>query len=139
MHPPRIRTRTALRPLPWALALAALIGLMGLHAAPLHAAPGAKLRGKWKATAMEVDGKRYPMKRLVVTFEFKAGGVFQVAMSAGGKTRTKQGTWSATARRVRMTVDGKTESMPYTIRGRKLTLTKKQAGRTTKHYMTRVR
>ncbi len=135
-HPSRSRSP---RTLTMALAAASLLLLAGGGATDALAKAGAKLHGKWKATAMEVDGKRYPVKGMQITFEFKPGGTFVVVMSARGKTQTKKGTWSATASEVTMTVAGSKKTMPYKVKGDKLTMTKTKGGKRLTHHMQRVK
>lgn len=135
------QTARSRRPLLLMMGLTAVLlaASLGLTTPTAEAAPGAKLVGKWKATAMEVDGKRYPVKGLSILFEYKAGGKFEVVMTMKGRTKKKTGTWSATAGTLKMTVEGKTESMPYTVRGNKLTMKKRQGGKRMVHHMVRTR
>ncbi len=126
--------RTLLLALPTALLL-----LFAFGAPRAEAAPGDKLKGKWKAIAMELGGKRQPVKApMSITFEFKAGGKFKVVISNGKRNIVQNGTWSATASKLTMTIGGKTESAGYKVSGTKLTMKKSIGGRMATYHMKKI-
>ena len=140
IHRPSRRT-------PEPLASRLLLGLGALLAAtlilgpsvPAQAAPGDKLVGKWKAQAMEMGGKRHPVKApQKIVFEFQKGGKFVVESSDGSNTSRVQGTWKATASKVTMTIRGKTETAKYVVSRKKLRLHKKPGGRKAIYHMQRI-
>lgn len=105
-----------------------------------RAAAGDNLVGKWQAEAMEVEGKRYPVKApMRIVFEFQRGGKFIATMSYKSNTKAHEGTWAVTGAKLTMTADGKTEVMSYKITGGSLRMEKRQAGKTMIHHMKRLR
>jgi hypothetical protein len=118
---------------------ATLLLLIGLPAPRAEAAPGDKLKGKWQAVAMEIGGKRHPVKApMSIVFHYKSGGQFEVTISSGKRTVKQQGTWSATATVLTMEIKGKTESANYRVSGSKLTMNKEIAGQKAKYHMKRI-
>lgn len=135
----RTRPVHPLRIVPAGLGLTAALLLLAPSAGAVPAA-GAKLVGKWAAVSMAVGGKRYPVKPpLRITFEYRAGGTLVVVMTTGARTKTKQGSWRATATHVDMTVDKETQKMTYVVKGSQLTLRGKKAGRDMSYIMKRIR
>lgn len=120
--------------LPAALALA-----LTFSAPTAQAAPGAKLLGKWKAVAMEMGGKRHPVKPpMSIIFNYKNGGKFEVSISNGKRNMVQKGTWTATASKLTMTIKGQTETAAYKIAGNKLTMDKSIGGRKAKYHMKKI-
>jgi hypothetical protein len=118
---------------------ATLLLLIGLPAPRAQAAPGDKLKGKWQAVAMEIGGKRHPVKApMSIVFHYKSGGQFEVTISSGKRTMKQQGTWSASATVLTMKISGKTESARYRVSGRSLTMNKEIAGQKAKYFMKRI-
>ena len=107
---------------------------------PAEGAPGDKLKGKWKAVAMVVGGKRLPVKgdRSIV-YDYQDGGKFVVDMKEGNRNRRMTGTWTATATRVTMKVGKESKTATYKITGDKLKLVENQGGRQVIFHMKRVR
>jgi uncharacterized protein (TIGR03067 family) len=114
----------------------ALMLLMALPTQRAEAAPGDKLRGQWKAVAMEMGGKRHPVKPpMKIVFHFKAGSQLVVTISNGKRDMVQNGTWSATATVLTMKIKGQTETANYKVSGNKLTMDKSVGGRKAKYHM----
>lgn len=119
---------------------AALALFLSLGAATAQAAPGAKLLGRWKAVAMEMGGKRHPVKPpMSIIFHYKGGGQFEVTISSGKRTMVQKGSWTATASKLTMTIKGKTETAAYKVAGKKLTMNKSVGGQKAKYHMKKIR
>lgn len=115
------------------------LGTLALPGRTAQAAPSNKLLGKWQAEAMEVDGKRYPVKApMNIVFEFVRGGKFVATVSFKERTQSKEGTWSAAGNQLTMTVEGKTEKMTFSVKGTQLRMEKLVAAKKTVHYMKRL-
>lgn len=118
---------------------AALLLLLALPAPRAGAAPGDKLRGRWKAVAMEIGGKRHPVKPpMSIIFHFKSGSKLRVTISEGKRNKVQDGTWSATATVLTMKIKGKTETANYKVSGDKLTMDKSINGRQAKYHMKKI-
>jgi uncharacterized protein (TIGR03066 family) len=92
------------------------------------AAPGADtklLLGKWRAVALEAEGKRTPAPPGVVLItEFLSGGTFIGTETQQGKTVRKAGTWRVVGNLLTTVVEKKTRTYAYSLHGRQLRLTK---------------
>ncbi len=118
---------------------AALLLLFTLPAPRAEAAPGDKLKGQWKAVAMEIGGKRHPVKApMKIIFNFKAGAKLVVTISNGKRNMVQNGTWTATATVLTMKIKGETETANYKISGNKLTMDKSIGGRQAKYHMKKI-
>lgn len=127
--------RALLAALPAALLLTFALGVPRRA----EAAPGDKLKGKWKAVAMESGGKRHPVKAPIsIVFHFKGGGKLKVTISDGKRNKAQNGTWSATATVLTMKIKGETEIANYKVTGSKLTMDKSIAGRKAKYHMKKI-
>lgn len=130
------------RPSHRALLLAVPVALLLIFAFPApqaDAAPSDKLKGKWKAVAMEIGGKRHPVKPpMSIIFEYKGGGTLTVTISNGKRNMVQNGTWSATAKVLTMKIKGQTEKANYKISGNKLTMDKAIGGRKAKYHMKKI-
>jgi len=117
----------------------ALVLTFALGVSRAEAAPGAKLKGKWKAVAMEVGGKRHPVKApMSIIFHFKGGKKLTVTISNGKRTMVQNGTWSATATVLTMKIKGETEVARYKVTATKLTMDKSVAGRKAKYHLKKI-
>lgn len=135
-HPPRFAAHRAATP--FRLAGLWLLAFLALPA-PGQAAPAEPLLGKWQAEAMEVDGKRHPVKDpMKIIFEFAPGGKFIAVMTYKENVQRKEGSWSRSGRELNMTVGGKSEKMTYTITGAQLRMEKTVAGKKMIHHMKRL-
>lgn len=134
--------KNTLSPLRHALVLALPAALLLLFAFPpseARAAPGDKLKGKWKAVAMELGGKRHPVKPpMLIIFHFQGGSKLVVTISNGKRDMVQNGTWSATATQLIMKIKGQTETAGYKVTGSRLTMNKTIAGRAAKYHMKKV-
>jgi hypothetical protein len=89
------------------------------------AAPGDELLGKWRAVAIERDGKRERMPEgLALEVEFARRGVFTASSRRDGKWDRRKGTWSVKGKELTTVVDNKTERMTVALDGAKLRLSK---------------
>lgn len=128
------------RPTPLLVALLSVSLWLVALTMPAGAAPSHKLVGKWQAEAMEVDGKRYPVKPpMNIVFEYQKGGKLIVTISLKDESKRHEGTWKAEGKQLTMSADGKTETMTFTITGSQLRMEKIMAGKSTVHYMKRLR
>jgi hypothetical protein len=92
----------------------------------VQAAPDTQpLLGKWKAVALEVDGKRtLAPPQVVLTTEFLSGGKFVGTETQKGKTARKVGTWRVVGNLLTTVVEKKTRTYAYNLQGKQLRLTK---------------
>jgi len=101
--------------------LAALLLAVSVQAAPAFV-------GKWNVVAQERKGERRdtPAERKpVIDFQRDGKLVLSMTMTHEGKTKTKtrEGTWKLTGKKIVTVVEGRTEEMTFEVTGKKLKLT----------------
>ncbi len=101
------------------LALAAGMGLAGLGFDSDSSSDRDPLVGTW--TAQSFNGQELP-DNISLTITFQSNGEVISTTTIDGMTETDTGTWSADNGVVTVVSDGETDTTPYSISGRTLTL-----------------